>query len=70
LALYTGPEFILHYRYANILNIFFIAMFFGVGMPILFPIALLDLFCVYVVERFYLSIFYQQPPQMDEKMTV
>ena len=69
LDLYLGPQFIVHYRYASVLTIVMTAMFFGVGLPILFPIAAVDLIVIFCIERIFLSFFYQTPPAMDASTT-
>ena len=43
-TLYSGPEYVLHFKYSEVLNVTFIAMMYGLAMPILFPIACLNLF--------------------------
>ena len=50
--LYSGPEYIIHYKQAQVLNIVFVTMMYGLGMPILFPIAFISLFIIYATERF------------------
>ena len=40
-----------HYRYAIMMVSIFTTMLFGVGLPILFPIALMNLCLQYVVDR-------------------
>lgn len=49
--LYSGGAYILHFRYAAVLNVVYITMFYGVGMPVLFPIAAFTLFNMWVTER-------------------
>jgi len=66
--LYSGPIYFLHYKYSSILNITFIAMMFGAGMPILFPIAAASLTTLYFLEKFMLYYVYQAPPAYDEKL--
>jgi hypothetical protein len=63
--LYAGPEYFMHFKYSMILNIIFVTMMYGVGMPILFPYAAASLLCLYVVEKFMLYYGYRQPPQYD-----
>ena len=66
--LYSGSKYLLHYRYSTILNVTFIAMMFGAGMPILFPIAAMSLSCFYCIEKFMLYYIFQQPPAYDERL--
>jgi hypothetical protein len=56
--LYSGPKYLMHYKYSAIMNIVFIAMMFGAGMPILFPIAAVSLSCFYCLEKFMLYYVY------------
>lgn len=37
-------------------------------MPIMFPIALIGIFNMYIVERMSLAYYYRQPPMFDEKL--
>ena len=44
-------------------------MMYGLGLPILFPIALLSYFIFWLVERYQVAYTYKLPPQMDELIT-
>jgi len=66
--LYSGPEYLIHYKYSAIMNMVFITFMYGAGLPILFPIALLGLFILYFTERLLVAYSYRQPPQFDEKL--
>jgi hypothetical protein len=37
--LYSGGEHFIHFKYSGILNVVYLTCMYGVGMPILFPIA-------------------------------
>lgn len=39
---YSGKDYYIHYKYSNIFNIVYITFMYGVGMPILFPVAALN----------------------------
>ena len=69
LDFYTGPEYIVHEKFSSILNITFVTMMYGLGLPMLFPIAFLSFFMIYATERYQLAYTYQLPPAMDAKMT-
>ena len=43
-ALYSGPNYVIHFKYSGILNITFITMMYGAGLPILFPLAAFNFF--------------------------
>jgi hypothetical protein len=67
--IYSGPEYLIHFKYSGILNVTFVTMMYGIGQPILFPIAFVSYFILYSIERVLIAYFYQQPPTFDEKMT-
>lgn len=67
--LYSGPDFIIHFKYSAILNVTYVTMFYGPGLPILFPIAALSYFIFYCAERYGLAYTYEMPPTMDDMMT-
>lgn len=50
------------------MNIVFVTLMYGVGLPLLFPIALLSFFILYCNERILLAYWYKQPPSLDERM--
>jgi len=50
------------------MNIVFITMMFGAGMPILFPIAAVSLSGMFLLENFMLHYVYKQPPAYDEQL--
>jgi hypothetical protein len=49
--LYSGADYVIHFKYSGILNIMYITMMYGVGMPILFPIAAFNFLNQYICER-------------------
>ena len=69
-ALYSGANYVIHFKYSGLLNITFITMMYGVGMPILFPLAAFNFFNQWLCERIIVSYQVQQPPIMDDKLTV
>jgi hypothetical protein len=66
--LYSGPVFLIHFKYSAILNIAFVTMMYGMGLPILFPIAAFSYFTLYVMEKLLLHYVYREPPMYDEKL--
>ena len=50
--IYAGPQYFIHFKYAGILNVVYVTMMYGLGLPILFPIALLTFFNYWLVERY------------------
>ena len=41
---------------------------YGMNIPLLFPIALVGIINMYIVERLTLAYYYQQPPMYDAKL--
>ena len=66
--IYSGPEYMIHYKYSAILNITFITFMYGAGMPILFPIAFASFITLYLMERLLVAYSYRQPPMLDETL--
>lgn len=68
IEIYSGPVFFIHYKYSSILNITFVTMMYGVGLPVLFPVAAISLLVLYCVEKLMLHYSYREPPMYDEKL--
>ena len=68
-AIYSGPMFFVHYRLAYIVNIVYIAFFFGPGIPVLIPIATAGLMWNYVSERIRMAYSYVKPPSYDSSLS-
>jgi len=58
----------MHFKYSAFLNIAFVTMMFGFGMPWLFPLAALGYGLLYVIENALLHYSYSKPPMYDEKL--
>jgi hypothetical protein len=68
--LYSGAEYVIHFKYSNILNIMYITMMYGLGMPLLFPIAAFNFMNQYVCERIIIAYTVRLPPALDNKLTL
>lgn len=55
--LYSGPEYYIHFKYSGILNVAFVTMMYGMGVPMLFPIAAFTYFVLYSLERLLVAYF-------------
>jgi hypothetical protein len=66
--LHAGPQYFMHYKYSSVMNIVFITMMFGAGLPVLFPIAAASLTVLFCLEKFMLYYIYKQPPVYDERL--
>lgn len=64
--LYAGPEFNMSLKYSQIMVSVFIALTFGVGMPILYLIACIQLCGIYTLEKGMLYYSYKKPSSYDE----
>jgi hypothetical protein len=67
-AIYSGVEYLIHFKYSDALNITYITFMYGLGMPILFPVAALNLFLTYLGERITVAYNVKQPPAMDDSL--
>lgn len=52
------------------MNIVFVTMMYGVGLPILFPTACLCLIANYMLDVFLIFYYYRKPPDYDTKLHV
>jgi len=68
-AAYTGKEMPIHFKYSDCLNITFLAMLYGLGMPIMFPMAMVILANQRLCERVQVAYNYRQPPAMDDSLS-
>lgn len=68
--LYSGGDYIIHFKYSGMLTVAFITMMYGMGMPALFPIAALNLWNQYVSERIVVAYYMKAPAALDDKLTV
>ena len=66
---YTGPAYLMHYKYSTILTVVYVTMMYGLGMPILFPIACLSFVVLYFQEKTMLYYGYRVPPMYDERLS-
>jgi hypothetical protein len=66
---WCGPPYEMHFKYAAMMNIVFITLLYGIGLPVLFPLAVLALVILYISEKLMLYYAYQVPPMYDEKLS-
>lgn len=65
---YAGPEYLIHFKYSDALNVTYITLMYGLGIPMLFPVAALFMFLSYVGERYTVAYAVRQPPAMDDSL--
>jgi hypothetical protein len=68
-ALYSGPDYVIHFKYSGVLNIVYITFFYGLGLPMLFPVAVFSIFSLWANERFSIAYVNKLPPSLDDKLT-
>lgn len=59
----------IHFKYSDCLNITFLAMLYGLGMPIMFPMAALIIYNQRLAERIQIAFNYRLPPAMDNSLS-
>lgn len=66
--IHAGPEYPMHAKYAFIMLTVFMTQLFGLGLPILYPVALIGFIIFYYSEMYMLHYSYRCPPCYDEKL--
>ena len=64
-----GKEMPIHFLYSNTLNITFLAMLYGFGMPIMYLMAAVIIANQRLCERVQVAYNYRQPPSMDDALS-
>lgn len=69
----TGSEYMLEFRYSNMLTVLAITFLYSGGMPILYPVAASYFLITYWMDKWLLLRFYRKPVKFDNylaKMTL
>jgi hypothetical protein len=66
----TGGEFMMEFRYANLLNVLMCTMLFGAGIPILYFIAFLFFVVTYWADSLLLFTCYRKPINFSEDLAL
>lgn len=67
--IYSGTVYLIHFRYADLLNTLYVTMMYGVGIPLLFPLSAFTMFNTWLVERLTLAYLVRQPAAMDDRLS-
>jgi hypothetical protein len=67
--LYSGSDYTIHFKCAGVINIVWVTMLYGVGMPLLFPLAAFNFFNQYICERITVSYIVRLPPALNDQLT-
>ena len=68
MATWGGYDYVVHFKFANLLVVIYVSMMYGLGMPILYPIAAVNFMNQYMCERFILAYFMKQPPVLNDRI--
>jgi len=68
--IYLGDEYMIYSKYATMLQVIFVTMLYGIGIPMLFPICLLYLTVGYIFDRIDLASHFRAPPKMDGLLSI
>ena len=67
--IWSGGEYIMHIKNAGLLLVVFVTCMYGVGMPLLFPVAAVNFFIQWTCERIMAVYQVKLPPSLDDKLT-
>lgn len=66
--LHTGPFFLYSENYAQHMATFFTTLTFATGLPLLYPIACINYFIGYFVDKYLFIHLYRTPPRLDGRL--
>ena len=66
---YQGQDYLIHFKYSDALNVVYVAMTYGLGIPILFPLAAVTLLNQRICEKITVAYNVRQPPAMDDTLS-
>jgi len=58
----------IHQKFSETLNVLYVAFTYGLGIPILFPIACVAFIMYWFSERFMIARYYPLPPAMTNDL--
>jgi hypothetical protein len=67
--LYTGPAFVLHVRYAQVLSTIFTTLTFSSGLPVLNILGMLTLLLQYGVDKCLIFNYYRKTPDFTKELS-
>lgn len=65
---YAGPVHLMHFKYATAMNTIYTTFMYGLAIPVLFPIAFITFFNIYLVEKLCVAYWYQKPPMYGPEL--
>lgn len=67
--MYGQIDYTIHFRYSDALKTTYITMMYGLGIPLLFPLAALSFIITLIGERIQCAYFVKLPPAMGDTLT-
>jgi len=68
-TIYGGPEYLIHLKISECINKVFVAMMYGLTIPLLFPVAAFNLAFTCFCEKVLIAWQHRQPPLMGDELT-
>lgn len=65
---WMGGTYLIHYKQSDSLNITYVTMMYGLGMPILFPLAAFNFLNQWICERLIVAWHMRLPPSLDDTL--
>lgn len=66
--MYGGKEYVVNSKYAQIINLTYVTMMYGVGLPLLFPILTIAMIIFYLHQRYHVAYSHRLPPTLDDRL--
>lgn len=67
--MYVGPEYEIHFKYAELENICCLCFVFGPGIPMLYPVGLVCILGLHLIEKYSIARLYRRPPNYSSEIT-
>lgn len=58
----------MHYKFSSIIVQVTVSFMYGMMLPVLFPITLMGIINMYMIEKLTIAYYYQEPPKYDNKL--
>lgn len=66
----SGTEHLLYEKYPRLLNIIFVSLFYGFGMPLLPILIFISLVISYFFDKIAVALYHRKPPLYDDTLNV
>jgi len=65
---HTHSNYLIEYWYSQLITLMYVTFMYGSGMPLLYIIALVSIFCIYWMDKISLLRWYKTPPRYSSKL--